>query len=156
MTAVRHIPSNRKKVRGWKRQAARVRAWRDAHLQPDFAHLQTYGREYAKLHLDPWDRLVRRTPPAWLRREMIHALLDVHAAWDKVIWGRPDVAYLAIWLYWPLSNTQGPCNAGAIFLPHAQRALGLQAEENPRHPPTSMALASLSTLLDMVWLTKNA
>lgn len=94
-------PGNRKKVRGWKRQVKRVRRWRDDRLRPDWPHLDAYGRDYVKLTLDPWYRLVRRQPPVWLRREMTHALLDVHDAWRAAVAERPDVTYLRVWLKWP-------------------------------------------------------
>lgn len=101
--------SNKKKVRGGKRRAARVEAWRQAHQTPDFAHLGVYGFDYAKLTLDPWFRLSRRTPPAHLRRQMIAALLDVRAAWAKALAQPSDKQpsdhqppeYLAVWVGWP-------------------------------------------------------
>ena len=106
--------SNKKKVRGGKRQAVRVEAWRQAHQTPDLAHLESYGFDYAKLTLDPWFRLSRRTPPARLRRQMIAALLDVRAAWAKALAQPSDKQssesqpsdhqppeYLAVWVGWP-------------------------------------------------------
>ncbi|MDB5046691.1 MAG: hypothetical protein JWQ08_2741 [Deinococcus sp.] len=92
--------SNRKKARGGKRQAARVEAWRQAHQTPDLAHLEQYGFDYAKLTLDPWFRLDRRTPPARLRRQMLAALLDVRVAWAEAFDNQPP-EYLAVWVGWP-------------------------------------------------------
>ncbi|MFB9993000.1 hypothetical protein ACFFLM_13585 [Deinococcus oregonensis] len=91
--------SNKKKVRGSKRQAARVEAWRQAHQLPDLIHLEHSGFDYAKLTLDPWFRLARRTPPASLRRHMLAALLDVWAAWAEALVQPPE--YLAVWVGWP-------------------------------------------------------
>ncbi|WP_064013976.1 hypothetical protein [Deinococcus puniceus] len=92
--------SNKKKVRGGKRQAARVEAWRQAHRMPDLNHLEAYGCDYAKLTLDPWYRLDRRTPPARLRRQMLAAMLDVRAAWAEAFAHQPP-EYLAVWVGWP-------------------------------------------------------
>lgn len=91
--------SNKKKVRGGKRQAARVEAWRHIHQTPNLAHLEHSGFDYAKLTLDPWFRLDRRTPPACLRRQMLAALLDVRAAWAETFPQPPE--YLAVWVVWP-------------------------------------------------------
>lgn len=96
--------SNKKKVRGGKRAAARVEAWRQAHQTPDLAHLESYGFDYAKLTLDPWFRLDRRTPPARLRRQMLAALLDVRAAWAEALaqlYDHKPPEYLAVWVGWP-------------------------------------------------------
>ena len=90
--------TNRHKVRGWKTQIRRVERWRQAHLTPDWAHFERSDFDYCKIQLDPWNRLVRRQPPMWLARRMLHGLLDIHEAWAAQV---PDAPYLRIWLNWP-------------------------------------------------------
>ncbi|MEL6614904.1 MAG: hypothetical protein AAFQ43_04155 [Bacteroidota bacterium] len=77
------FPKNRGKVRGWRRRARHVDEWRRRHLAPDDTLLDADGRDWAKLYLAPWYRLARREPPAWLRRRIVAALVDVHAAWHQ-------------------------------------------------------------------------
>ncbi len=90
--------SNRKKVRGWKTQIRRTERWRIVHLTPDWPHSDHYGYDYCKIQIDPWNRLVRRQPPIWLGRRMVHGLLDIYDAWAEAV---PDAAYLRVWLNWP-------------------------------------------------------
>ncbi|GGR24516.1 hypothetical protein [Deinococcus ruber] len=90
--------TNRHKVRGWKTQIRRVERWRQAHLTPDAAHLEHADFDYCKLQIDPWNRLIRRQPPMWLARNMIHGLLDIHEAWAAAT---PDAGYSCVWLCWP-------------------------------------------------------
>jgi|GEM_PF-1918945 len=93
---------NRKRVRGWKRQMDRVRAWRDAHARIDTQHYEASDFDDVKLTLDPWYRLVKRQPPVWLRREMTRALLDVEDAWAAQVKQEAMRApYLSVWLQWP-------------------------------------------------------
>ncbi|MVN85663.1 hypothetical protein GO986_02675 [Deinococcus sp. HMF7620] len=93
--------SNKRKVRGGQTQLRRVDQWRQQNLTPDWSHLAHNGVDYVKLWIDPWSRLPAREPPAWLRRRMLSGLLDIHDAWTRASAGRPDVAYLALWLCWP-------------------------------------------------------
>ncbi|GGN46940.1 hypothetical protein [Deinococcus daejeonensis] len=95
------ILSNRHKVRGRRTQARRVARWRAANLTPDWGHLNASGVDYLKLWLDPWNRLPRREPPAWLRRQMLVGLLDILNAWHAQTCDREDLPYLAVWLCWP-------------------------------------------------------
>ena len=90
--------SNKKKVRGWKTQIRRMERWRTEYLTPDWPHFNHYGYAYCKIQIDPWNRLVKRQPPLWLGRQMIHGLLDICDAWVEAI---PDAAYLRVWLMWP-------------------------------------------------------
>ncbi|MBZ9713617.1 hypothetical protein [Deinococcus multiflagellatus] len=93
--------TNRKKLRGGHTQLRRVARWRAQYLEPDWFALEHFGVTYAKLWVDPWCRFPRREPPAWVRRELLAGLLDIHAAWARAAAGREDVAYLALWLGWP-------------------------------------------------------
>ncbi|WP_152544780.1 hypothetical protein [Deinococcus phoenicis] len=90
--------TNRKKVRGWKTQIRRVERWRERHLTPDWTHFGRFDFDYVKIQIDPWNRLVRRQPPLWLGRQMIHGLLNIYDAWAEAA---PDAPYLRIWLAWP-------------------------------------------------------
>ncbi|ULH15167.1 hypothetical protein MF271_14585 [Deinococcus sp. KNUC1210] len=90
--------TNRHKVRGWKTQIRRVERWRQAHLTPDWVHLEHTDFDSCKFQIDPWNRLIRRQPPMWLARRMLHGLLDIHEAWAAAV---PDAPYLRLWLNWP-------------------------------------------------------
>lgn len=72
--------SNKKKVRGWPRRLRRLEAFRERHRGLEASEIEA-GRGWVKLGLDPWDRLVPREPPVWLRRRMLDVLLDVHRSW---------------------------------------------------------------------------
>ncbi|PTA67178.1 hypothetical protein [Deinococcus arcticus] len=93
--------TNRKKLRGGHTQLRRLARWRQRFLEPDWTELEAFGVDYVKLWLDPWSRYPRRNPPAWLRREMLTGLLDIHTAWARAAAGRADVGYLALWVSWP-------------------------------------------------------
>jgi len=71
---------DRSKVRGGRRRARAVEAFRRRHLALGEQALAE-GRGWVKLWIDPWYRLVRREPPGWLRHQMLGALLDIHRSW---------------------------------------------------------------------------
>ena len=94
--------SNRKKVRGWPRQIARVEAWSRGFAAIDVdSLLQDRGRVDAKILISPWFRLVRRMPPTWLRRIMVDGLIRVFDGWHSQLESRDRSAYLGIWLVHP-------------------------------------------------------
>jgi hypothetical protein len=94
--------SNNKKVRGGRRQIARVELWTRhfAQLDEDTA-LGVDGSVHAKLVIDPWFRLVKRTPPFWLRRLMFNGLVRVFDAWRIQLEAKRPRAYLKILLVNP-------------------------------------------------------
>ncbi len=96
-----HAFSNRKKVRGWPRRLRRLAALRPRAAVPDEGALRGRGYDYVRPALDPWDRLVPRNPPAWLRRRMLGVLLDLHAEWHRHLTARGEPFYLAVWLFEP-------------------------------------------------------
>ena len=103
--------SNKKKVRGWKTQIRRVERWRAANLKPDWLLLnfRRYDYHYCKIQIHPWNRLVKREPPIWLGRQMIHGLLDIYGAWAEAV---PDAPYLKVWLNWPYLRASQVVMAG--------------------------------------------
>jgi len=60
-----------------------VEAFRRQNLGLDEGALGTDDRDWLKLWIDPWYRLARRQPPAWMRRRMLAVLLDVHRSWHE-------------------------------------------------------------------------
>lgn len=141
--------TNRKKVRGGKRQLGRVRKWHDAHLEPDLAYLRRFGQEYVKLTIDPWDRLVQRQPSVWLRRAMTLALLSVYESWQRKAAQHPEIEYLRVWLSWPnftdsqvvMATGQRAQHYRSVFLPVAQ----------PRGLPSDLGPALLERLSEFEW-----
>lgn len=93
--------SNKKKIRGWKKQIRKINYWKNYHLTLDTAKLDDSQREYVKLTIDPWYRLVKRTPPIWYNRLILEALVEIYLSWHKTLqkWGEPF--YLKIWLFDP-------------------------------------------------------
>jgi hypothetical protein len=93
--------SNRKKVRGWPRRLRQLDALGRRYAVPGEAALAHGGYDYVRLWLDPWSRLVRRNPPAGMRRRMLAALLDLHRSWEAHLAARGEPFYLAVWLFHP-------------------------------------------------------
>lgn len=141
--------SNRKKLRGAKRQLGRVERWRQAHLSPDLRHLDLYGYDYVKLTIDPWDRLVKRQPPVWLRREMTHALLDMYESWHEATRDNAEVSYLRVWLSWP------EFTASQVVVSTSLRAAyyeGMFVDvEQPRGLPADLGAPLLERLAQFEW-----
>lgn len=93
--------SNRKKVRGWKRRLRELERFRQRYLELDVDALRQDELRYVKLWLDPWSRLVPRDPPAWFRRRVLAAFLDLLYAWDRALRATGEPYYLRLWLYHP-------------------------------------------------------
>ncbi len=91
--------SNKKKIRGWKKQIRKINHWKNYNLTLDTTKLHDFQREYVKVIIDPWYRLVRRTPPLWYNRLILKALVEIYLNWYKTLqeWGEPF--YLKIWLF---------------------------------------------------------
>lgn len=86
MSTQRRAISNRKKVRGLKKHRRRVDAWIARCSALPLTIVDGGDRAWCKLALDPWFRLVRRDPPAWLQRRMLEGLMRLRAM--KPIGGR--------------------------------------------------------------------
>jgi len=95
------LPSNKKKVRGWKQQIRRLEQWKNRHLALDLGLIQRAGRDWVKIWIDPWDRLVMREPPFWLKRMMPEALIEIHHAWAESVREISDDYDVWIWLFDP-------------------------------------------------------
>ena len=91
--------SNKKKVRGWKTQLKRLENLKNAYLNINLEELNEHKRFYVKIWIDPWDRLVKRNPPFWFRREILKALIEIYLSWDKSLSQLNMVYYLKIWMF---------------------------------------------------------
>jgi len=122
--------SNRKKVRGWKRRLRQLERFRQAHLRLDVEALRAAERQYVKIWLDPWSRLVPRNPPWWFRRRILAALIDIHASWRQALEALGEPYYLELWLFHPdFHSTQVVAATGScidfydnVFEPAARAA----------------------------------
>jgi len=93
--------SNKKKVRGWKRRVRQLERLRQAHLRLDMDALRAAEREYVKIWLDPWSRLVPRNPPYWYRRRILAAFMDILHSWRDALEATGEPYYLELWLFHP-------------------------------------------------------
>ncbi|AJY77930.1 hypothetical protein VN24_21900 [Paenibacillus beijingensis] len=64
-------------------------------------HLLKHNRDYVKIWIDPWYRLIRRNPPVWLSRIMLKALVEIYHSWNKTLISLGEPYYLRIWLFDP-------------------------------------------------------
>jgi uncharacterized protein (DUF736 family) len=93
--------SNRKKVRGWKRRIRQLERLRLAERQLDVEALRHGYKQYVKIWLDPWSRLVPRNPPHWYRRRILAAFVDILDAWRERLEAAGEPYYLELWLFHP-------------------------------------------------------
>lgn len=76
--------SNRKKVRGWKKQVRKIAQWRQKNHSPNLNWFATHHECHVKFWIDPWYRLAKRNPPAWYQRQMIAAMVGLAKDWTGV------------------------------------------------------------------------
>jgi hypothetical protein len=93
--------TNKKKIRGWKRQIKKIDEWKQQVLNLDMNYMEQHQRDYAKLWIDPFYRLIRRNPPVWYRRLILQAMFEVYMNWYKQMKVTGEPFYLKIWLYEP-------------------------------------------------------
>ncbi|MGG1661445.1 hypothetical protein [Brevibacillus sp. NRS-1366] len=93
--------SNKKKVRGWKRRIREVEDWKKRCIGLDLDTLLVDHKDYVKLWIDPWYRLVRRNPPQWLTRIIFKAMVEIYCSWHEKLRDLNEPFYLKIWLYHP-------------------------------------------------------
>lgn len=91
--------SNKKKIRGWKKQIRKINYWKNYNLTLDIAKLHKSQRDYVKVTIDPWYRLVRRNPPIWYSRLILEALIEIYLNWHKTLQESGEPFYLKIWLF---------------------------------------------------------
>jgi hypothetical protein len=96
-----YAETNRKKVRGWRRRVRAITRWREASADLDVDALMRREATWAKIALDPWNRLVRRNPPMWYRRLVLAALVDIHARWHARLAALGVPFVLRLWLRHP-------------------------------------------------------
>jgi hypothetical protein len=108
--------SNKKKVRGWKRRIRQLERLRLAYRELDVEWLRGAERQYVKIWLDPWSRLVPRNPPYWYRRRVLAAFVDIYASWRRVLEASGEPYYLELWLFHPdFHSTQVVAAVGSML-----------------------------------------
>ena len=126
--------SNRKKVRGWKRRIRQLERLRLAYRELDVDALRRDHRQYVKIWLDPWRRLVPRNPPYWYRRRILAAFLDILDAWRERLEAAGEPYYLELWLFHPdFHDTQVVAAMGERL--EYYRTLFEPAAKAAAHPP---------------------
>lgn len=91
--------SNKKKIRGWKKQIRKINYWKNYNLTLDVTKLHKSERDYVKVTIDPWYRLVKRNPPIWYNRLILEALIEIYLNWHKTLQESGKPFYLKIWLF---------------------------------------------------------
>ncbi len=108
--------SNRKKVRGWKRRLRQLERLRLAYRTLDVEWLRAAERQYVKIWLDPWSRLVPRNPPYWYRRRILAAFIDIYTSWRQALEAAGEPYYLELWVFHPdFHNTQVVAATGSLL-----------------------------------------
>ncbi|MGG3885056.1 hypothetical protein [Brevibacillus panacihumi] len=93
--------SNKKKIRGWKRKIKQIEQWKLRFLNLDIEQLNFNQRDYVKLWITPFYKLVRRNPPLWFSRMLLEAMIEVYHSWYRILSQLNEPFYLKIWLYHP-------------------------------------------------------
>ncbi|ANY65557.1 hypothetical protein BBD42_03080 [Paenibacillus sp. BIHB 4019] len=93
--------SNKHKIRGWKRRVRHIEKWKQRYMRLDVEYLAHHQRDYVKLWIDLFYRLVRRNPPVWFSRLLLSELMDIYEAWHQQLKQRNEAFYLKIWLFEP-------------------------------------------------------
>ncbi|RNB92477.1 hypothetical protein EDM56_01930 [Brevibacillus fluminis] len=75
--------------------------WRLRFLHLDIDQLKDNQRDYVKLWIDPFYRLVRRNPPLWYSRLLLESMIEVYHSWYRELSRLNEPFYLKIWLYHP-------------------------------------------------------
>ncbi|HTE17101.1 MAG TPA: hypothetical protein VK689_01835, partial [Armatimonadota bacterium] len=86
--------SNKKKVRGWKRRIRQLERLRLAYREMDVERLRAAERQYVKIWLDPWSRVVPRNPPYWYRRRVVATFIDIYESWRRALEASGEPYYL--------------------------------------------------------------
>lgn len=90
---------NKKKVRGWKRQVAKINSWYHQVKTPDLSLLDEYRDEYVKIWIDPWYRLKKRNPPIWYFKLILDKFQSIFDDWEKAYKEYSKPYDLQIWLF---------------------------------------------------------
>lgn len=93
--------SKKKKIRGWKRHKKKIQRWRQNVIDLDMDYIREHQRDYVKLWIHPFYKLVRTNPPNWYNRLLLNEMIDVYLSWYEKIEKESDDFYLKIWLYEP-------------------------------------------------------
>ena len=126
--------SNKKKVRGWKRRVRQLERLRQAHLRLVVDALRVAEREYVKIWLDPWSRLVPRNPPYWYRRRILAAFMDILHSWRDALEATGEPYYLELWLFHPDFHGTQVVAAGGDMIGFYDNTFE-PAENAPPRPP---------------------
>lgn len=91
--------TNKKKVRGWRRQIKKIDFWYNSNFKPNVIRLESCKDEYAKIWIDPWYRLSKRNPPLWYFRIILDRIGEMHNNW-KYEFLRGNIPFdLQLWIF---------------------------------------------------------
>lgn len=90
--------SKRQKIRGYKRRLRQVLRWKESFIRLDFQDLERSNIYYIRFWIHPWYSLFKPSPPIWLRRKMLEAMIEVAIEWNRHLLERKVPFDLQIWL----------------------------------------------------------
>ena len=90
--------ANRKRVRGWGKNAQKIDHLKVRHLKINLPLLEKYGNDHVELTISPWSNFTPRNPPFWYRRLFLDALVEIYDSWEKQLKEIASEYYLKIWL----------------------------------------------------------
>jgi len=92
-------PTNRKKIRGWKKQIKKIDAWYEKNKVPNITVIESYQHEYTKVWIDPWFRLTKRNPPVWYFRLILDSFERLYTNWEFEL-DKTEFSYdLQLWIF---------------------------------------------------------
>jgi len=91
--------SNKKKIRGWKNQVKKIEKWKNVNINLDIESLKQKNRDYLKIWIDPWYRLIKRNPPNWYCKLILKSMIEIYMSCFKTLQEFGEPFYLKIWLY---------------------------------------------------------
>ncbi|HEX2945600.1 MAG TPA: hypothetical protein VHT96_06570 [Clostridia bacterium] len=109
--------SNKKKIRGWKKQVKKIDKWKNANMKFNTYAIKTgHNRDHLKIWIDPWYRLVKRNPPLWYSRIILDNMIEIYMNWYEALSKLEGPFNLKIWLFEPdFIRSQVVWDFGSIY-----------------------------------------
>ncbi len=98
----KQYPSNKKKIRGWKRRIRQIDIWGKYIKDPYLKHFNKAGDyTYERCIINPFYKLDKRHPPLWFYKKIIAKFIAAYYQWDKTFNDLGQPYDLQIMLYDP-------------------------------------------------------